>query len=80
MAVVSDSELYRGMSYEQASREAARLIERDGWFKNFDALAALRSVMLRDMARDPQRWASKWMSGAVHTFNVGAKGGIIPDA
>lgn len=38
---------YSGMSYEQASREAARLIERKGWFQSFDRLSALREIMLR---------------------------------
>jgi hypothetical protein len=36
---------YSGMSYEQASREAARLIERHGWYQSFDRLAALREIM-----------------------------------
>ena len=35
---------YSGMSYEQASREAGRLIER-GWFQNWERLAALREIM-----------------------------------
>lgn len=36
---------YRSMSFEQASREASRLIERDGWFAAFNRLAVLRDVM-----------------------------------
>lgn len=42
---------YRGMSYEQASREATRLIERHGWFQSFGRLAALREIMVREYAR-----------------------------
>jgi len=37
---------YSGMSYEQASREAERLINK-GWFQNFDRLCVLREIMLR---------------------------------
>lgn len=36
---------YSGMSYEQASREAARLLARDGWFRSFDRLSALYEIM-----------------------------------
>lgn len=36
---------YSGMSYEQASREAARLIETPGWFRSFERLTALREIM-----------------------------------
>ena len=36
--------VYRGLSYEQASREAARLVE-DSWFKNFERLTVLHAVM-----------------------------------
>lgn len=39
---------YAGMSYERASREAARLIDRHGWFASFDRLAGLREIMRRD--------------------------------
>ena len=35
---------YSGMSYEQASREAERLLAL-GWYRNFDRLAALREIM-----------------------------------
>lgn len=35
---------YSGMSYEQASRAAALLLQRDGWFRSFDRLAALREI------------------------------------
>jgi hypothetical protein len=35
---------YAGMTYEQASREAARLIER-GWYRNFERLLELRTIM-----------------------------------
>jgi hypothetical protein len=38
---------YAGMSYEQASREAQRLIERFGWYKSFDRLTALKRIMDR---------------------------------
>lgn len=37
---------YAGMSYEQASREAERLVKL-GWFQNFDRLETLRQIMLR---------------------------------
>ena len=37
---------YAGMSYQQASREAERLIaSRGGWYLNFDRLTELRGVM-----------------------------------
>ena len=36
---------YCGMSYEQASREATRLIERAGWFQGFERLCALHEIM-----------------------------------
>ncbi len=39
---------YLGMSYEQASREAERLL-RLGWFKSFDRLIELRSIMQREL-------------------------------
>jgi hypothetical protein len=39
------------MSYEQASREAERLIARQGWFQSFDRLAALREIMRRELDR-----------------------------
>jgi NTP pyrophosphatase (non-canonical NTP hydrolase) len=35
---------YSGMSYEQASREAERLIAK-GWYQNFDRLMALYQIM-----------------------------------
>jgi hypothetical protein len=38
---------YSGMSYEQASREAARLIKARGWFQEWDRLAVLREIMIR---------------------------------
>jgi hypothetical protein len=38
---MTDFPEYKGMSYEQASREAERLIQRYGWFKSFDRLSAL---------------------------------------
>ncbi len=38
---------YCGMSYEQASREASRLIER-GWYQNFERLVALYLIMIRE--------------------------------
>jgi hypothetical protein len=44
---------YGGMSYEAASREAARLIEQEGWFNSFDRLAKLRAIMLQEMQRYP---------------------------
>lgn len=39
---------YRGMSYEQASREALRLV-RLGWFQNFDRLMLLHEIMSREL-------------------------------
>ncbi len=36
---------YSGMSYEQASREATRLIEERGWFWAWDRLCELRRIM-----------------------------------
>jgi hypothetical protein len=36
---------YCGMNYEQASREAERLINKDGWYKSFDRLGRLRVIM-----------------------------------
>lgn len=45
---------FRGMSYSQASREAARLIEcahkSGNWFGLVDQLSELRSIMRREMA------------------------------
>lgn len=40
---------YAGMSYEQASREAERLVKL-GWFQNFDRLNTLRQIMLRGIS------------------------------
>jgi len=45
---------YSGMSYEDASREAARLIARDGWFKNWERLVALREIMLLALREKPR--------------------------
>lgn len=39
---------YCGMSYEQASREATRLIAQVGWFQAWDRLVALRQIMLHE--------------------------------
>lgn len=39
------SKMYRGLSYEGASREALRLIQRNGWYQSFERLAALREIM-----------------------------------
>lgn len=36
---------YKGMSYEQASIEALKLIEKDGWYKNFNSLYQLFQIM-----------------------------------
>jgi len=35
------------MSYEQASREAARLLERPGWYVSFDRLTELHAIISR---------------------------------
>lgn len=40
---------YGGMSYEQASREAARLIARRGWFGSWERLEVLREIMQRHL-------------------------------
>jgi len=42
---------YAGMSYECASRAAAALLERRGWFHSFERLAVLREIMIREMDR-----------------------------
>lgn len=42
---------YRGMSYEQASREAECLIQCKGWFQSFDRLAHLHQLMQREAGR-----------------------------
>lgn len=47
-ATMSDIQ-YAGMSYEQASREAARLIDREGWFRGFEKLAELHTIMVREL-------------------------------
>jgi hypothetical protein len=44
-------DFYKGMSYEQASREATHLIEQRGWYQNFHRLAALREIMKREARR-----------------------------
>lgn len=41
---------YAGMSYEQASREADRLIKRYGWFRYFERLEQLRKILLGGLA------------------------------
>lgn len=41
---------YAGLSYEGASREAQRLVQR-GWFLNFERLAVLRDIMARELGR-----------------------------
>jgi hypothetical protein len=38
---------YLGMSYEQASREAQRVIQSQGWFRAFDRLTELKQIMDR---------------------------------
>jgi hypothetical protein len=45
---------YRGFSYEQASREAERLINKDGWFQSFERLIVLRKIMEEQASHD--RW------------------------
>jgi hypothetical protein len=40
---------YMGMSYEQASREAERLINLHGWFAAWERLAELRTIMQMHM-------------------------------
>lgn len=41
---------YRGMSYEQASKESERLVNKDGWFRSFQKLAVLREIMVFHMS------------------------------
>lgn len=53
---------YRGMSYEQCSREAERLlIPRDGWYRNIDKLNALHAQM--EMQRNHQPRSLVWSDG-----------------
>lgn len=40
---------YGGMSYEQASREAARLIAFHGWFRSMERLSELHGIMERHL-------------------------------
>lgn len=42
---------YAGMSYEQASRQASLIVERYGWFNNFERLSALREIMIQMQPR-----------------------------
>jgi len=55
--------LYCGMSYEQASREAARLIDlarRSGsWFDLPEKLTELRNIMRRDVVGATKRLAKE---------------------
>jgi hypothetical protein len=43
---------YVGMSYEQASREGERLVDRHGWFQSWDRLEVLRIIMLLERERE----------------------------
>ncbi len=58
------SDRFKGMSYEQASREAERLIA-DGWFKNFDELSALHEIMTRELKFWSTVPAQGWTKGLV---------------
>ncbi len=42
---------YAGMSYEQASREAEKVIQRYGWYQGFERLEVLREIMTREYKR-----------------------------
>lgn len=46
---------YAGMSYEQASKEAERLV-RLGWFQNFERLTTLHKIMRRAVFRLVERY------------------------
>lgn len=48
---MADFPEYRGMSYEQASREAEHVIKTIGWYAGFRRLEALRAIMNADLAR-----------------------------
>lgn len=37
---------YAGMNYEQASREAERVLERYGWYIGWERLSELRTIMM----------------------------------
>lgn len=60
---------YRGMSYEQASREADRLIAHGGWYRNFEKLKELREIM--ELSRREKRlvWTdgdnTLWLQGQI---------------
>lgn len=43
---------YAGMSYEQASRAAERLIKTRGWYNSIDRLRALQEIMKRESIVD----------------------------
>lgn len=49
---------YSGMSYEQASREAERLVAQ-GWFKNFDRLMLLHEIMSRELEAGTRYFSKK---------------------
>lgn len=38
---------YSGMNYSDASKEADRLIRKEGWFRNFGKLCELQAIMMR---------------------------------
>ena len=40
-------EKYKSMNYEQLSREAMKLINKDGWYKNFISLYHIHNEMKR---------------------------------
>jgi hypothetical protein len=44
---------YSGMTYEQASRETQRVLERYGWYQGWERLSQLRAIMERGRAVPP---------------------------
>lgn len=48
---------YSGMTYEQASREAERILQRDGWYRSMDRLIVLRRIMDQERRAARQEFA-----------------------
>lgn len=46
---------YQGMSYEQASRAAERLVQQRGWFQSFERLSELRRIMASHQPENGER-------------------------
>ena len=67
--------VYGGMSYEQAYREALRLIGRDGWFSAWDRLGELRSIMVRHINSGTAPLDEVRSSAATSTSPTSSSGG-----